>query len=179
MKTLRMLMAYMGRRRALLPLSLLLSALSELAGLVPYVLVWLIVKSLLTSGPVAGGERAVAYAWWAAGIAAAGVVLYFAALTSSHLAAFRVESNLRRSAMRRITAMPLGFFELHPSGRVRKVIDDTPASRTASSPTSCPTSPPPCSCRPLPCSSCSGSTGGWASPASCPSPWPCSSWVTR
>ena len=124
MKTLRMLMAYMGRRRALLPLSLLLSALSELAGLVPYVLVWLIVKSLLTSGPVAGGERAVAYAWWAAGIAAAGVVLYFAALTSSHLAAFRVESNLRRSAMRRITAMPLGFFELHPSGRVRKVIDD-------------------------------------------------------
>lgn len=43
---------------------------------------------------------------------------------SSHLAAFRVESNLRKEAMRRIVDMPLGFFDSTTSGRIRKIIDD-------------------------------------------------------
>ena len=43
---------------------------------------------------------------------------------SSHLAAFRVESNLRKEAMRQIVRMPLGFFDINTSGRIRKIIDD-------------------------------------------------------
>lgn len=64
------------------------------------------------------------YAWWAAGLAVGSVILYFAALMASHLAAFRVESNLRREAMRKIVQMPLGFFDYNTSGRIRKIIDD-------------------------------------------------------
>ena len=47
-----------------------------------------------------------------------------AALMSSHLAAFRVESNLRKEAIRRIVGMPLGFFDSTTSGRIRKIIGD-------------------------------------------------------
>lgn len=47
MGTLKKLQGYMGQRRILFPLSLILSALSALAGLVPYILIWLIVKELL------------------------------------------------------------------------------------------------------------------------------------
>ena len=101
------------------------SALSALGGIAPLVLIWLIVRELFAAGGVpADYTRIITYAWWAAGTAVAGVILYFAALMLSHLMAFRVESNLRREAMRKIVRMPLGFFDIHTSGKIRKVIDD-------------------------------------------------------
>ena len=118
------LQKYMDGRRALLPLSLAASALSAATGMVPFIFIWLIVRELLThSGQIAGAE-VINYAWWAAGVAVLSVVLYFIALMSSHLAAFRVESNIRRTAMAKIVDMPLGFFDKNTSGRIRKIIDD-------------------------------------------------------
>lgn len=114
----------MGNRKILLPISMFLSALSALAGLLPFILIWLIVRELLSTGGTLVSGNVITYAWWAAGLAVAGVLLYFTALMASHLAAFRVESNLRREAMRRIARMPLGFFDCHTSGRIRKIIDD-------------------------------------------------------
>ena len=114
----------MGKRKVLLPAAMLLSALSALAGMLPYILIWLIVRELLEHGEITFSGNVVTYAWWAAGMAVASIVLYFAALMSSHLAAFRVESNLRKEAMRQIVRMPLGFFDINTSGRIRKIIDD-------------------------------------------------------
>lgn len=120
----RKLRLYMGNRKYLLPVSMCLSALSALAGLLPFIFIWLIVRELLAAKGASVSDDVVVYAWWAAGLAVASVVLYFTALMASHLAAFRVESNLRREAMRRIVAMPLGFFDCNTSGRIRKIIDD-------------------------------------------------------
>ena len=114
----------MGKRKVLLPAAMLLSALSALAGMLPYILIWLIVRELLEYGEITSSGNVVTYAWWAAGMAVASIVLYFAALMSSHLAAFRVESNLRKEAMRQIVRMPLSFFDINTSGRIRKIIDD-------------------------------------------------------
>lgn len=124
MNTLKKLQHYMGRRKALLPISMVLSAVSSLAGILPFVLIWFIVRELLNSGGSFQSANVIVYAWWAAGSAIAGVVLYFVALMCSHLAAFRVESNLRREAMKKIVRMPLGFFDDNTSGRIRKIIDD-------------------------------------------------------
>lgn len=109
MNTLKKLQQYMGNRKALLPTSMALSALSALMGMLPYLLIWFIVKELLESGGTPASGNIETYAWWAAGLAVGSVILYFAALMASHLAAFRVESNLRREAMRQIVHMPLGF----------------------------------------------------------------------
>jgi len=124
MSTLKKLQNYMGKQKVLLPAAMLLSALSALAGMLPYILIWLIVRELLEHGEITSSGNVVTYAWWAAGMAVASIVLYFAALMSSHLAAFRVESNLRKEAMRQIVRMPLGFFDINTSGRIRKIIDD-------------------------------------------------------
>ncbi|MDC2417436.1 ABC transporter ATP-binding protein [Bacteroides ovatus] len=124
MSTLKKLQNYMGKRKVLLPAAMLLSALSALAGMLPYILIWLIVRELLEHGEITSSGNVVTYAWWAAGMAVASIVLYFAALMSSHLAAFRVESNLRKEAMRQIVRMPLGFLDINTSGRIRKIIDD-------------------------------------------------------
>ena len=124
MSTLKKLRHYAGNRKALLPVSMILSALSALAGMLPYVLIWFIVRELFTQENAAASGKITTYAWWTAMSAIACILLYFLALMSSHLAAFRVESNLRREAMKKIVRMPLGFFDTNTSGRIRKIIDD-------------------------------------------------------
>ena len=114
----------MGNRKALLPLAMVVSALSALAGMLPYIFIWLIVKELFEKGGFSSSGNITVYAWWAAGSAVLSVILYFTALMSSHLAAFRAESNIRREAMRKVVQMPLGFFDKNTSGRIRKIIDD-------------------------------------------------------
>lgn len=124
MKTLLKLQSYMTGRKALLPSALTLSAISTLMGMLPYIFIWLIVKELFNSGADYSQARINTYAWWAVGTAGGGVVLYFLALTLSHLAAFRVETDMRRQAMQKIVRMPLGFFDNNTSGSIRKIIDD-------------------------------------------------------
>ena len=124
MSTLKRLKQYAGNRKSFFPLSMTLSAVSALTGMLPFVLIWLIVRELLTSNGYFDSSLIVNYAWWAAGIAIASVIFYFGALLLSHLVAFRVESNIRSEAMRKIIRMPLGFFDNNTSGKIRKVIDD-------------------------------------------------------
>ncbi len=125
MHTLTKLQTYMDGRKALLPAALFLSAISTIAGMVPYILIWLIIRELFSLGRGSFSSDLIAfYAWWAVGMAIASIILYFLALSISHLAAFRVETNMRRFAMQKIIKMPLGFFNNNTIGRIRKIIDD-------------------------------------------------------
>ncbi len=124
MNTLSKLQNYMTGKKALLPGALILSAISALISMIPYILIWLIIRELFTAGKFFSAELVTTYAWWAAGTAILSVALYFAALSLSHLAAFRVEANIRKYTMQKILKMPLGFFDNNTIGRIRKIIDD-------------------------------------------------------
>ncbi len=127
------LLPYLGEKRYLLPLSLVLSAISAVLGLLPFVFIWLITKIFFadtSSAPVSFSSVSL-YAWLALGSAFLAMLLYFFALLASHFAAFHVENNMRRTAMQKIIRMPLGFFDKHQTGRIRKIIDDN-ASQTHS-----------------------------------------------
>lgn len=78
MNTLKKLQFYMGKRKVLMPIALTLSGLSGLLSLMPFIFIWLIVRSLLLTGSVASGIPINVYAWWAVGTAVAGLVIYFA-----------------------------------------------------------------------------------------------------
>ncbi|WP_028896256.1 ABC transporter ATP-binding protein [Prevotella sp. HUN102] len=123
-KTLKRLGAYMGGRRWLLPCSVGLSALNGLLSLVPFILLWLVVRTLLTVEGDLAGTPLWDYALAAFVVSIVNVLLYFVALMLSHLAAFRVETNMRRSAMERLMRVPLGFFDPRNTGRMRKIIDE-------------------------------------------------------
>jgi len=131
MNTIRKLQSYMDGRKLMLPMSLLLSAISSVAGMLPFIFIWLIIRELLKTDAVVSQELIYQYGYWAAGTAIIGVILYFLALSASHLAAFRVEINMRRLSMQKIVKMPLGFFDKQTSGKIRKIIDDN-ASTTHS-----------------------------------------------
>lgn len=124
MNTLKKLQNYMDRRKPLLPAALFLSALSSFIGIIPYVLIWFIIRELFTNGSASSFSYIMAYGWWAVAAAVSSVILYYIALSFSHLAAFRVETNIRRMTMEKIIKMPLGFFNHYTSGRIRKIIDD-------------------------------------------------------
>ena len=124
MNTLKKLQVYMEGRRALLPTALCTSALSAVFAMVPYVLIWFIIRSLFAQDSHSLSAHIAVYAWLAVGASLLSILLYFAALSCSHLAAFRVETNMRRYAMAKIIRMPLGFFNTTTTGSVRKIIDD-------------------------------------------------------
>lgn len=124
---LKRLTPYMGEKKHLFPLALFLSALSAVLGLLPFIFLWLIAKTLFTENPESAQVNL--YAWLTLASAFLSMLAYFFALTFSHLAAFRVEVGMRKAAMRRVINMPLGFFDHTQSGKLRKVIDDN-ASQT-------------------------------------------------
>ena len=78
MNTLKKFQTYMGERRILFPLALIASGLSGLMSLVPFVFVWLIVRTLLGVGGTVASTPIGTYAWWAVGTAVAGLLIYFA-----------------------------------------------------------------------------------------------------
>lgn len=115
---------YMGKKKSLLPLSLVLSGLSAALNIVPFVLVWFITRDILSAPQAIDISNVGTYAWLAFASAIAGVVVYFGALMSSHLAAFRVEVGLQKVGMQKIMSMPLGFFDQYSSGKMRKIVND-------------------------------------------------------
>lgn len=117
----------MGGRKWLLPCSVGLSAVNGLLALVPFVLLWLVVRTLLTAEGNLAQTPLWDYALAAFVVSVAGVTLYFVVLMCSHLAAFRVETNMRRRAMERLMRAPLGFFDTQSTGRMRKIIDEDSA----------------------------------------------------
>ena len=114
----------MGGRKTLLPCSVVLSAVNGLLSLVPFIFLWLVVRTLLTADGNLADTPVWDYAIAAFVVSVANVLLYFAALMLSHLSAFRIETNMRRTAMKRLMCVPLGFFDTQNTGRMRKIIDE-------------------------------------------------------
>ena len=116
---------FAGGHKNLTILGCILSALSAVLGLVPYLCVWLVARSVLDTWPSLEkiGDLG-RWGWMAVWFAIGSILLYFAALMSTHIAAFRTARNIRRTAMTHVLKLPLGFFTGNQSGRLRKLIDD-------------------------------------------------------
>ncbi len=119
---------YMGKKKVLLPLALVLSGVSAILNILPFVFVWYIVREILSNPQASDVMNINFYAWLAFASAAGGVVIYFLSLMSSHLAAFRVEIGMQKIGMEKIMSMPLGFFDQYSSGKIRKVVNDGAAT---------------------------------------------------
>ena len=115
-----------GQKKGLLLLAGLLSAGSAVCMLVPYWAVYEILKELLTHGgnPAASdGAAMMRWGWIALGGLAGGLVLLYAALMSSHVAAFRILYGLRVRLSEHIGRLPLGFLNNTSTGAIKKTMD--------------------------------------------------------
>ena len=120
------LMGYAGGHRFFTYASWALSAISALVALVPFLYIWMILRDVLEAAPnYAQAVNIPRYGWMAVLFAAVSYLIYICALLCSHLAAFRVATNLRLAAVEHLAKLPLGFVERYGSGRLRKVIQES------------------------------------------------------
>ena len=120
------LMSYAGNYRAFTYASWVLSAVSALVALVPFVYIWKILRDVLNAAPdYAQAVNIPHYGWMAVLFAVLSYLIYIAALMCSHLSAFRVATNLRLAVSEHLAVLPLGFAETFGSGKLRKIIHES------------------------------------------------------
>ena len=125
-QAIKRLLSYAGSSKGLLPLSLVLSALSALVSFVPYIMVFFVMRDVISAVAAKEAVNAAAlarYGLWAVGAAAAGLVLYYAALMLSHTTAFTIQQNLSIRMAEALADLPIGWHITHVSGKVRKVFE--------------------------------------------------------
>lgn len=122
---LSVLMGYAGKHRVLTYLSWVLAGISAVIALVPFWYLWRIIREVLDVSPdFSQAVHISEWGWAAMGFSALAFIVYIAALLCSHLAAFRVATNLRIAMTRHIAGLPLGFAENFGTGKLRKIINE-------------------------------------------------------
>ncbi|HIT17607.1 MAG TPA: ABC transporter ATP-binding protein [Candidatus Caccosoma faecigallinarum] len=126
------LMSYSGKYKILTYLSLVLSAMSGILSLIPFVYIWFIIRDVIQVSPNFNEATNIAfYGWMAVLFALLSMLVYFGGLMCSHISAFRIAGNMRMKLMEHITKMPIGKIDELGSGKVRKIVmDSTSATET-------------------------------------------------
>lgn len=118
------ILSFAGAYRALTYTGLFLSAAAMICGMVPYICIWLVMRSLISVAPNFKEAGQIAfYGWIAFVFAVGGILIYFCALMCTHLAAFKTASNIRKKGMEHLMRVPLGFFDNNGSGLLRNRLD--------------------------------------------------------
>ena len=123
------LLDYAGTYRILTYLSWVLAAAGALLALVPFGYIWHILREVIEVAPrYENAVHVTRYGWMAVAFAVVAVLTYIAGLMCSHLAAFRIATNLRLAMVKHIATLPLGAIEQFGSGKLRRTISETAGS---------------------------------------------------
>ena len=116
---------YAGGHRHLITAGRIIAALSAFAAMVPFNDLWRIIR-IAVKGEELGEIKWIALQ--AVGITIGALLLYIAALFCTHIAAFRVQANMRSRLMRRILTLPLGVFDEDGTGKIRRIVNESTAA---------------------------------------------------
>lgn len=126
MNVYKKLFAYAREKVFLGYLAILLSSISVLFTIWGYYLIYKFLYNLIMLNDLAVSEK---YAIKIVVVLTAGAVLYILSGVFSHMLGFRLETNLRKRGIEGLSQASFRFFDMNPSGKVRKIIDDN-ASQT-------------------------------------------------
>lgn len=118
------LLDFAGGHKKLTILGCVLSGVNALCSIAMLVCVWFVLRDLIAVAPNwSAAPSATGYGIAAFAFALAGLVIYFAALMCTHLAAFRTATNMRAAALEHLSRVPIGYFDTHATGELRRVIE--------------------------------------------------------
>ncbi len=121
----KLIRQYAGGHKNLITLGRCLAAVSAVLTLIPYYELWKIIRTAVNGEDP---DRIIGHAWTAVGLIIGALFIYIAALLCTHIAAFRVQANMRSSLMRRILTLPLGVFDEDGTGKIRRIVNDSTAA---------------------------------------------------
>lgn len=116
---------YAGGHRHLITVGRILAAVSAFMALVPFYDLWRIIRIAVMGEDPAGIAP---IAWTAVAWTVGSLLVYIGALMCTHIAAFRVQANMRSTLMRRIMSLPLGVFDEDGTGKIRRTVNDSTAA---------------------------------------------------
>ena len=119
------LMTFAGKYKYLTGTGCILSGISAVIALVPYLCMWKVIKLAVLNWPggLAGGTL-VYWGWMAVASSLLSMLIYFGALMCTHLSAFRTARNMKTAALHHLAELPIGYFKGTGSGKLRRIIDD-------------------------------------------------------
>lgn len=119
-------MRYAGNHKYLTYSSLILSVVSAVLGLIPFVFIFFIIKEVIETAPNFSEAVNVAHnGIMAVLFAVLSILVNVGALMCSHLSAFRIAGNIRKTLMSHIAKLPLGFIGEMGSGKIRRIVNDS------------------------------------------------------
>ena len=124
MKIYKKLFAYVQDKKYLGFFAIIFSVISAVITVYGYYLIYRFLDNLIIHTDLSGAEN---LAIKSALILTAGAIFYFASGAFSHLLGFRLETNLRKRGIDGLENASFRFFDLNPSGQIRKIIDDNAA----------------------------------------------------
>lgn len=128
-KNLSELMGYAGKHKYLTYSSLILSVISAVFALLPFVFIFFVIKEVIEVAPnYSEAVHVVHNGWMAVLFALISIVIYVGALMCSHLSAFRIAGSMRKTLMAHIAKLPLGFIGEMGSGKIRRIVNDSSAA---------------------------------------------------
>ena len=116
---------YAGGHKALIVAGRCIAALSAVIALIPYYDLWQIIRIAVNGKDT---DEISHYAWQAVILTILSLLVYIVALMCTHIAAFRIQANMRSSLMRRIITLPLGVFDEDGTGKIRRIVSDSTAA---------------------------------------------------
>ncbi len=120
------LFSFAGRYRILTVIGCVLSGISAVLTLIPFICIWQVVRELFAAMPdITQAQHLVYWGVLAVVFALLGILVNFAALMCTHVAAFRIVRNMRSRMLHHMVKLPLGFFDEQGSGKLRRVIDES------------------------------------------------------
>ncbi len=123
------LMRFAGRHKYLTYSSWLLSGISAALALVPFVYIFFIIEEVIEVAPDFSQATDIVFnGWMAVVFAALSILVYIGGLMCSHLSAFRIAGNMRKTTMKHISELPLGFIGEAGSGKIRRIVNDSSAA---------------------------------------------------
>ncbi|MCM1544747.1 MAG: ABC transporter ATP-binding protein/permease [Ruminococcus sp.] len=123
------LMSYADKHKYLTLLSLILSIVSAALALLPFVFIFFIIEEVIEVAPNFSEAVNVARnGWMAVLFALLSIVIYIGGLMCSHMSAFRIAGNMRKTLMAHIAKLPLGFVGETGSGKIRRIVNDSSAA---------------------------------------------------
>ena len=121
----KLIREYAGGHRHLITLGRCLAAVSAVMTLIPYYELWKIIRCAVNGED---SDRIKVYGWSAVGMIVGALLVYILALLCTHIAAFRVQANMRSSLLHRIITLPLGVFDEDGTGKIRRIVNDSTAA---------------------------------------------------
>ena len=121
----KLIREYAGGHKNLITLGRCLAAVSAVMTLIPYYELWKIIRTAVNGEHL---DNIRVYAWSAVALIVGALLVYILALFCTHIAAFRVQANMRSSLMHRIITLPLGVFDEDGTGKIRRIVNDSTAA---------------------------------------------------